>query len=117
MAVPYCMIHYGKPYLEASVAVIAGIVLGSLAMKTRSIYAGFLVHATVAVLMDILALDRRHGLPTQLTPESTRHMQFPNPSVIIWVAWALALVVLAAKVRRSWPQLTALVRRLRAPDS
>ena len=63
MAVPYCMIHYGKPYLEASVAVIAGVVLGSLAMRTRSIYAGFLVHATVAVLMDILALDRRHGLP------------------------------------------------------
>ena len=68
MVVPYCMIHYGKPYLEASSAVIAGVVLGSLAMRTRSIYAGFLVHATVAVTMDILALDHRHGLPTLLTP-------------------------------------------------
>jgi len=113
MAVPYCMIHYGKPYLEASVAVIAGVVLGSLAMKTRSIYAGFLVHATVAVLMDVLALDRRHGLPSLLTPESTRRLQFPNPQILIWIAWALALVVLAAKVRRSWPELTAFFRGLR----
>jgi membrane protease YdiL (CAAX protease family) len=117
MAVPYCMIHYGKPYLEASVAVIAGIVLGSLAMRTRSIYAGFLVHATVAVLMDILALDRRHGLPSALTPTSDRVLAFPNPRVIVWVAWALALVVLAAKVRRSWPELSAFVRRRRTPGA
>ena len=106
MVVPYCMIHYGKPYLEASVAVIAGVVLGSLAMRTRSIYAGFLVHATVAVLMDILALDRRHGLPSLLTYDSARHLQFPNPRVLVWIAWALALAVLAAKVRRSWPAIS-----------
>src|SRR5882724_2319339 len=43
MAVPYCMIHYGKPYLEACAAIVAGVVLGSLSMKTRSIYAGALV--------------------------------------------------------------------------
>jgi membrane protease YdiL (CAAX protease family) len=64
MAVPYCMIHYGKPYLEAHGAIVAGVVLGSLAMRTRSIYAGFLVHITVAVMMDFLALWRRHALPT-----------------------------------------------------
>jgi membrane protease YdiL (CAAX protease family) len=63
MAVPYCMIHYGKPYLEANGAIVAGIVLGSLAMRTRSIYSGFLVHITVAFLMDILALWRRDALP------------------------------------------------------
>lgn len=63
MAVPYCMIHYGKPYLEANGAIVAGVVLGSLAMRTRSIYAGFLVHITVAFLMDILALWRRGALP------------------------------------------------------
>jgi hypothetical protein len=86
-------------------------------MRTRSIYAGFLVHATVAVLMDVLALDRRHGLPSQLTPTSDRLLAFPNARVIVLVAWALALVVLAAKVRRSWPQLTAFVRRLRKPEA
>lgn len=63
MAVPYCMIHYGKPYLEAHGAIVAGVVLGSLAMRTRSIYAGFLVHITVAFLMDFLALWKRGALP------------------------------------------------------
>jgi membrane protease YdiL (CAAX protease family) len=63
MSVPYCMIHYGKPYLEAHGAIVAGIVLGSLAMRTRSIYAGFLVHVTVAFAMDLLALWRRAALP------------------------------------------------------
>src|SRR6185436_1368984 len=38
MCVPYVMIHYGKPYLEAQVAFLAGVALGSLSMKTRSIY-------------------------------------------------------------------------------
>jgi membrane protease YdiL (CAAX protease family) len=66
MAVPYCMIHYGKPYLEANGAIIAGIALGSLSMKTKSIYQGFLVHVTVAGLMDWLALSHRHALPTVL---------------------------------------------------
>jgi membrane protease YdiL (CAAX protease family) len=70
MAVPYCMIHYGKPYLEANGAIVAGIFLGSLAMKTRSIYHGFLVHITVAGLMDWLALNHRHALPTQFWPPS-----------------------------------------------
>jgi membrane protease YdiL (CAAX protease family) len=63
MCVPYCMIHYGKPYLEAAGAVVAGIALGSLAMRTKSIYSGFLVHVTVALSMDLLALANRHALP------------------------------------------------------
>lgn len=65
MAMPYCMIHYGKPYLEAHGAIIAGIFLGSLSMKTRSIYAGFLVHITVALSMDLLSLFNRDALPTK----------------------------------------------------
>jgi membrane protease YdiL (CAAX protease family) len=68
MAVPYCMIHYGKPYLETHGAIVAGIVLGSLALRTRSIYAGFLVHITVAFAMDFLALYRREALPTVFWP-------------------------------------------------
>lgn len=68
MAVPYCMIHYGKPYLEANGAIIAGIALGSLSMKTKSIYQGFLVHITVAGLMDWLALSHRNALPRVMWP-------------------------------------------------
>jgi len=66
MAMPYCMIHYGKPYLEANGAIVAGIFLGSLSMKTKSIYAGFLVHITVALSMDLLSLFNRGALPTKL---------------------------------------------------
>jgi membrane protease YdiL (CAAX protease family) len=68
MAVPYCMIHFGKPYLEANGAIIAGIALGSLSMKTKSIYQGFLVHVTVAASMDWLALSHRHALPHVFWP-------------------------------------------------
>ena len=68
MAVPYCMIHYGKPYLEAVGAVVAGIALGSLSMRTKSIYQGFFVHITVAALMDWLSLAHRHALPTHIWP-------------------------------------------------
>jgi membrane protease YdiL (CAAX protease family) len=64
MCVPYCMIHYGKPYLEAAGAVVAGIALGSLSMRTKSIYSGFIVHVTVALSMDLLALAHRGALPT-----------------------------------------------------
>jgi membrane protease YdiL (CAAX protease family) len=68
MAVPYCMIHYGKPFLEANGAIVAGIALGSLSMKTKSIYQGFLVHVTVAGIMDWLALWHRHALPKIFWP-------------------------------------------------
>ncbi len=68
MTLPYCMIHYGKPYLEAHAAIIAGVVLGSLAMRSRSIYAGFLVHIAVAFLMDVMALHSRDALPTSWWP-------------------------------------------------
>jgi membrane protease YdiL (CAAX protease family) len=68
MAVPYCMIHFGKPFLEANGAIVAGIALGSLSMKTKSIYQGFFVHITVAGLMDWLALSHRHAMPTVFWP-------------------------------------------------
>lgn len=69
MAVPYCMIHFQKPYLEVNGAIVAGIFLGSLSMKTKSIYQGVLVHITVAGLMDWLALSHRHALPKVFWPQ------------------------------------------------
>lgn len=68
MSLPYCMIHYGKPYLEAHGALVAGVVLGSLSMKTRSIYGGFFLHVGVAALMDFLSLYKRAALPTVFWP-------------------------------------------------
>ena len=91
MVGPYVMIHFPKPYLEACGALVAGVVLGSLSMKTRSIWAGFLVHATVAVLMDFLALDHRHALPTRLTPNSSLRLVFPYTSAVLFGVWLLAI--------------------------
>lgn len=56
MIVPYCMIHYGKPLPETLGAIGAGIILGTLAMRTKSIWGGVLIHIGVAISMDVLAL-------------------------------------------------------------
>jgi membrane protease YdiL (CAAX protease family) len=68
MVVPYCMIHYGKPFPETMGAIVAGIVLGTLAMKTRSIWSGFLIHVSVAISMDVAALMQTEGMPTTWYP-------------------------------------------------
>ena len=56
MIVPYNMIHYQKPLLEAIGAIIGGYVLGTLSLKTRSIWWGASLHIAVAATMDGLAL-------------------------------------------------------------
>jgi membrane protease YdiL (CAAX protease family) len=56
MIVPYCMIHYGKPLPETMGAIGAGLILGTLAMRTKSIWGGVLIHVCVAFTMDYLAL-------------------------------------------------------------
>lgn len=56
MMVPYCMIHYSKPLPETLGAIGAGLILGTLAMRTRSIWGGVLIHVGVATTMDVLAL-------------------------------------------------------------
>lgn len=56
MMVPYVMIHIGKPMIECFAAILAGIVLGTLAMRTRSIWSGFLIHVSVALSMDLLSI-------------------------------------------------------------
>ena len=57
--VPYCMLHYGKPALEAFAAIVAGVVLGLVSYRTRSLWSGLMVHVLVALTMDLLALHSR----------------------------------------------------------
>ncbi|MEM8605944.1 MAG: CPBP family intramembrane glutamic endopeptidase [Myxococcota bacterium] len=56
MVVPYALIHYPKPIPEALSAIGAGIVLGTLAMRLRSIWGGVAIHVAVGFTMDWLAL-------------------------------------------------------------
>lgn len=68
MTVPYVMIHYGKEFPETLGAIFAGIFLGTLAMRTKSIWGGFLVHSFVAVSMDLASMLQTTGLPEAFAP-------------------------------------------------
>ena len=59
MTIPYCMIHFQKPLPEALAAIIAGIVLGCLSLKSRSILLGFLIHVSVGLGMDLAAIMQK----------------------------------------------------------
>ena len=59
MTVPYVMIHFPKPIFEAIGAAVAGVVLGFLSLRTRSIALGVALHVAVAWTMDIAALLSR----------------------------------------------------------
>ena len=58
MTVPYCMIHFGKPMPETLAAIAAGIILGFMSLKTRSIWMGAALHVSVALTMDFCSLWR-----------------------------------------------------------
>lgn len=58
MVVPYALVHIHKPFAEALASIIAGLVLGMLALKSRSIWPGLVIHCAVAFSMDWFALIR-----------------------------------------------------------
>jgi membrane protease YdiL (CAAX protease family) len=62
MTVPYTMIHFAKPAPEAFAAIGAGLILGYMALRSRSFVPGIFLHAGVALTMDLLVLGRTEGL-------------------------------------------------------
>lgn len=62
MVVPYAMIHLSKPFAECLGSIIAGTVLGTVALRTGSIYGGVVVHCVVAWGMDLFALAAKDRL-------------------------------------------------------
>lgn len=54
--VPFAAMHLGKPEPEAFGSIIAGVALGILSIRTRSFLYGFVLHATIAVFMDVLSV-------------------------------------------------------------
>lgn len=60
-AIPFALLHIGKPELEAYGSFIAAIALGWLALRTRSFIPGAILHWGVAMTVDILAIARAGG--------------------------------------------------------
>lgn len=59
MTVPYCMVHFGKPAAESFGAIVAGLVLGVLAIRGKSWVPGAILHWCVGLTMDLLCLWQR----------------------------------------------------------
>lgn len=59
MVMLYSIGHYGKPLLEVNAAIIAGFVLGYLALRHRSFVLGALLHWSIALTMDLAVLWQR----------------------------------------------------------
>jgi membrane protease YdiL (CAAX protease family) len=53
--VPFALLHLGKPEPEAFGSVVAGLALGTVALRARSWWYGALIHIAVAVTMDLRA--------------------------------------------------------------
>lgn len=58
MAFAYCLLHLGKPLPEAVSSLVGGLVLGYLALRLTSIFAGVVAHLTIAWGMDGAVLRR-----------------------------------------------------------
>ena len=63
MLLPYCMIHFDKTAAESAGSIVAGIILGMLAMRGRSIWGGVMLHWLIAIQMDVLSLAQKGQLP------------------------------------------------------
>ncbi|WP_176754246.1 CPBP family intramembrane glutamic endopeptidase [Nitrosomonas sp. Nm132] len=59
MTIPYCMIHFGKPLPETIGAIVAGVVLGAMSLKSKSIWPGVMLHYGIAIMMDLCVLYRK----------------------------------------------------------
>lgn len=59
MAAPYCLLHLDKPVPEMVSSLFGGLILGVVALRTRSILAGVLAHVSLAVGTDAAVLGRR----------------------------------------------------------
>ncbi len=60
MAAFYMLIHFGKPLGETVSSFFGGTLLGILALETRSIYGGIMVHLGIAWLMELGAIVGRN---------------------------------------------------------
>ena len=51
--IPSCLLHFNKPEAEFAGSIILGIVLGYLALRTRSILYPFIIHSYIGISTDL----------------------------------------------------------------
>ena len=56
MVVTYAFLHFGKPLGETIGSIFGGYILGIIALRTRHIFGGYIIHVGVALLMEVAAL-------------------------------------------------------------
>ena len=62
MVIPYCMVHFQKPWPETLGAILAGTVLGTISLRTGTIWGGVFIHVAVAWSMDFAAIVQKARL-------------------------------------------------------
>lgn len=55
MAATYCAYHFGKPMGEAISSIFGGFILGVISLNSRNIWGGVIIHAGIAMLMELFA--------------------------------------------------------------
>jgi len=60
MVIIYCFLHFGKPAGEAISSIFGGYILGIIALNTRSVWGGIIIHVGVAWMMEAAAYVTKH---------------------------------------------------------
>jgi membrane protease YdiL (CAAX protease family) len=55
---PFVVIHFDKPFLEALTSILGGVLLALLALRTRSFWYGAFIHSVLAIGMDLMVTAR-----------------------------------------------------------
>jgi len=57
--VPYCMLHFGKPFPETIFAILGGIIFCWIAARTKSIWGAVVLHVALAMAMDFFSIAQK----------------------------------------------------------
>lgn len=57
---PFVFLHFGKPFGETFTAIFGALILGMLAIKTRSFLYGFVLHFLMMFVIDVMSVLRFH---------------------------------------------------------
>jgi membrane protease YdiL (CAAX protease family) len=56
--IPFLILHNGKPAAETFSAILGGIALGILALRTGSFFYGIIIHAGIMFTIDLVSVLR-----------------------------------------------------------